>query len=209
MRIALVQTNPIVGDIDGNLSLVRDAVAQSVDQGAELVALSELIVCGYPPKDLLLRQGFVDACDRAVDHLATEVDPSVGVLVGHPTSRNIPGGRVANAVSLLHGGTVQQTRQKYLLPNYDVFDEQRYFREADDVRPIEFGGLRLGVHICEDAWWGEPQTFYHEEPFHRSDPVADLARQGVDLFINLSASPFEISKPQRRHDGLEPPLGRR
>jgi NAD+ synthase (glutamine-hydrolysing) len=199
MRIALLQRNPIVGDLDGNLALLRDA-ARTAGQGAELVVASELMICGYPPKDLLLRQGFVEACDRAVDRLAGQIDPGVGLLLGHPTHRDVPGGQIANAVSLLYGGAVRQTRHKSLLPNYDVFDEERYFLEAGDVRPIEFGGLRLGVHICEDAWWGEPQTFYHEDAFNRSDPVAALAAQGVDLFINVSASPFEISKPERRHN---------
>ena len=85
-------------------------------------------------------------------------------------------------------------------PTNDVFDEQRYFREADDVAPIEFAGRSLGVHICEDAWWGEPATFYHQDPCHRSDPLAALAQQGADLFINLSASPFEVDKLQRRTD---------
>src|SRR5512138_167360 len=97
MRIALVQTNPIVGDIAGNLALVREAVTRSVRQGAELVVASELIVCGYPPKDLLLRQGFVDACDRAVAELAGQIDPAVGLLIGHPTCRDVPQGQVANA----------------------------------------------------------------------------------------------------------------
>ncbi len=93
---------------------------------------------------------------------------------------------------------MESTIHKTLLPNYDVFDERRYFRCAEAVRPMEFRGLRLGVHICEDAWWGHASTSYHDEPLRQFDPVAELARQGVDLFINLSASPFEIDKPDRR-----------
>ncbi len=202
MRIALAQLNPIVGDLSGNVAAIAAAAARARDDGAALLVTPELVLCGYPPKDLLLREGFVAACDRAVETLAQRLGPSLGLLVGHPTTRGVPPGQIANAVSLLADGTVRTTVHKYLLPNYDVFDEQRYFREADAVAPVEFGGLRLGVHICEDAWWGVPETFYHQDPCRRTDPVAQLAAQNVDLFINLSASPFEITKPQRRLDIL-------
>src|SRR5690606_28744468 len=107
---------------------------------------------------------------------------------------------VMNAASLLCGGRIAATVHKMLLPNYDVFDEQRYFRPAAAVAPIEFAGRKLGVHICEDAWWGQPRTFYHDETARFPNPVAELAAAGADLFINLSASPFEISKPNRRTD---------
>lgn len=198
MRIALAQLNPIVGDLQGNLAQVARTAEQARRDGADLLVTPELVISGYPPKDLLLREGFVAACDRTVDQLAQRTAAGPALLVGHPTHRQVPQGQVANAVSLLVGGDVRTTVHKTLLPNYDVFDEQRYFREADDVVPIEYGGLRLGVHICEDAWWGVPDTFYHQDPCQRFDPVARLAARGVDLFINLSASPFEIDKPQRR-----------
>ncbi|MEK6258232.1 MAG: NAD+ synthase [Planctomycetota bacterium] len=201
MKIGLAQLNPTVGDLTGNARLVREAVERARPLGAKLVVCSELVICGYPPKDLLLREGFVAACDRAVEKLAGEVDPNIGVLVGHPTHWNVPEERIANACSLLFGGKVQATVHKLLLPNYDVFDERRYFRPADRVATILFQGLKLGVHICEDAWWGEPDTFYHNDPIQFPDPVAELAALGVDLFINVSASPFEVNKPLRR-DGI-------
>ncbi len=204
MKIALAQLNPTVGDIVGNAELISAAAQRARAAGADLLVTPELVICGYPPKDLLLREGFVETCDRAIQALAGSLDPTLGVLVGHPTLRGVPSGQMANGVSLLYGGEIQTTIQKYLLPNYDVFDEQRYFREADHVAPIEFGGLRLGVHICEDAWWGDPATFYHQDPCQRLDPIARLVERGVDLLINLSASPFEISKPQRRLNILRP-----
>jgi NAD+ synthase (glutamine-hydrolysing) len=198
MRIALAQLNPTVGDCAGNARLILDAVGQGVALGADLVVFSELAVSGYPPKDLLQRSGFVDRCDSTVEEIARSIPPDVGVLIGHPTSRGAAHGGVMNAASLLHGGQVQAVARKMLLPNYDVFDEQRYFRPAHEVRPIEFAGRRLGVHICEDAWWGQPRTFYHDETARFPDPVAELAASGAELLINLSASPFEISKPDRR-----------
>ncbi len=197
-KVALAQLNPTVGDLTGNSELVRQAAQQAAAAGAQLLVCSELVISGYPPKDLLLRENFAEACDRAVEKLAADVPPELGVIVGHPTACNVPSRRIANAASLLTNGTIAATTHKLLLPNYDVFDERRYFRPADAVRPIEFNGRRLGVHVCEDAWWGHPATPYHDDSIHWPDPVAELAQQGVDVFINLSASPFEREKPNRR-----------
>jgi len=198
VKIALAQLNPTVGAIRSNSDLALAAVVRAAQQGAQLVVTSELLISGYPPKDLLLREAFVSECDRVVEVLAGQLPADVGLLVGHPTHRNVPDGRVANAASLLCGGRVQQTIHKTLLPNYDVFDEQRYFRPAVSQAAVVFGDLRMGVHICEDAWWGEPDTFYHDPLAAQADPIAILAEARVDLLVNLSASPFEINKPDRR-----------
>ncbi len=203
MKTALVQLNPTVGNVRGNSKLVRDAVQQAADDGAELVILSELVLSGYPPRDLLLREGFVDACDQSVDELAASLPANVGVVLGHPTRRNVPSGRLANAASLLCDGKVASTVHKSLLPNYDVFDERRYFRPADAVSPVEFRGLRLGIHICEDAWWGHASTSYHDDPVASPDPISRLAAAGVDVFVNLSASPFEKHKHNRRQQLIQ------
>ena len=208
MKIALAQLNPTVGDLNGNAQLVCEAAHKAQQQGADLLVSPELLISGYPPKDLLLRKGFVAACDRTVAELATALPADLGVLVGHPTERNVPAGRVANAASLLVNGRIDQTIHKRLLPNYDVFDEQRYFRPATDIQPIEFRDMRLGVHICEDAWWGETGMFYEANVSRFSDPVSDLAARGVDVLINLSASPFEIDKPHRRRRILAEHAGR-
>lgn len=198
MKIALAQLNPIVGDLAGNARLVKEAALQAQAAGAELLVASELVISGYPPKDLLLREGFVAACERIVAALARDLPPDLGVLIGHPAAIAPQPGRIANAASLLLGGQVRQTIQKCLLPNYDVFDERRYFLPATGVCPIEFRGRKLGVHICEDAWWGEPATTYHEGPARTGNPVAELAAAGADVLINLSASPFQLDKPYRR-----------
>lgn len=206
MKVALAQLNPTVGDVVGNTDLIEGAARTAAAAGADLVVFSELAVCGYPPKDLLLREGFTAACDRAVQRLAKlSGELGVGLLVGHPTTWNVPNGRIANACSLLADGMVRGTIHKLLLPNYDVFDEERYFRPAatEEIRPLEFRGRRLGVHICEDAWWGEPDTFYHTEPRQLPDPVSLLMQAGADLLINVSASPFEARKPLRREGILK------
>lgn len=202
MKLALAQLNPTVGDLSGNARLVRDAAQRAAASGADLLVTPELLISGYPPKDLLLREGFAHACDRKVTQLAAELPPGLAVLVGHPTKWGVTEGRTANAASLLLNGEVRDTIHKTLLPNYDVFDEQRYFRAAENVRPMELHGVKLGVHVCEDAWFGEPQTFYHDHPWRQVDPVAELVSFGADVLINLSASPFEKDKPHRRRNIL-------
>lgn len=203
MKTALVQLNPTVGDVKENSQLVRKAVQHAADDGAELVVLSELVLSGYPPRDLLLREGFVDACDVAIDELASSLPANVGVVLGHPTRRGLSGGQIANGASLLFDGKVAATVHKSLLPNYDVFDERRYFRPAGHVQPAEFRGFRLGIHICEDAWWGHSSTSYHDDPTSSPDPIAQLAEAGVDVFVNLSASPFEKHKHNRRQELIQ------
>ncbi len=203
VKLALAQLNPIVGDLEGNAGLVKQATQEAAKRGADLLITPEMIISGYPPKDLLLRESFVQACDRAVEQLAKELAGTIAVLIGHPTHREAPEDRIANAASLLLNGEIVATTHKTLLPNYDVFDERRYFRPADNPTLIEFRGRKLGVHICEDAWWGEPDTAYHDDPCGQFDPVAYLVEKGAEVLINLSASPFEISKPDRRVGLLE------
>ena len=208
MKLALAQINPVVGDLCGNSRLIETAAQQALGLGADLVVVPELAVSGYPPKDLLLRSGFVARCDAAVVELAKSLPSGVAALVGHPTARNVPDGRIANAASLLSEGRIVETIHKTLLPNYDVFDERRYFRPAPDIRPIEFRGLKLGVHICEDAWWGQPATNYHDDSAAWPNPIERLKDAGADAFINLSASPFEKHKPSRREDLIRQHIAR-
>lgn len=203
MNIALAQLNPLIGDLNGNQRLVAQAVASARARGACLLVTPELCISGYPPRDLLYRSGFVDACEQHIRQLASLTDDHFGVLIGHPGRHPSHPRALANCVSLLTSGTVAATRQKVLLPNYDVFDEKRYFQPGTEIAPIEFLGQRLGVHICEDAWWGEPETFYHCPPADLPDPISLLDKQHCDLFINLSASPYEYGKRERRHQLIQ------
>lgn len=200
MRVAIGQINPTVGDLRGNSLLVDQAHAAAVSRNSHLLVLPELAICGYPPKDLLLREGFVQRCEAAVRELAQRTVGKPAILVGHPSFGD--GGAIHNSASLLVEGTIAGRVHKTLLPNYDVFDERRYFRpqRKEQLHPLEFMGRRLGVHICEDAWWGQPETTYHAPEEHFVDPVRELARLGVDLLINLSASPFEVDKSARRRE---------
>lgn len=200
MRIALAQLNPTIGDLKGNCQQIEQAHTAASRNQARLVITAELGICGYPPKDLLLRDGFVDACEAAVERLAQSTQGQAALLVGHPSRGEH--GTLHNSASLLAGGRIASRVHKTLLPNYDVFDERRYFRPQRPERllTIEFEGRKLGVHICEDAWWGQPETFYHTPEEQFTDPVRELASRGADLLINLSASPFEVNKPSRRRN---------
>lgn len=195
MKIGIAQINSVVGDFPGNVKRVLAAYRECLDSGADLVITPELVLTGYPPRDLVFKSQFVPKCLQALDHLAGEVGP-VPLLVGyvdhhHPTR---PGKPFRNAAAWLEGGEIRHRIWKTLLPTYDVFDERRYFEPGDTCQPILWKGKRIGVTICEDIW----TETYLNRPFYDRDPVRELAAQGIDLLVNLSASPFHLGKPLLR-----------
>ncbi len=201
MKIGLAQINPIVGDLPGNGQKIIDFTRRAHRQGAELVIFPELCITGYPPMDLLENRFFVQAALKTLEHIASEIPPDTGVIVGGPTFNPEPvGKRLFNAAFLLENGSIVAEVHKTLLPTYDIFDEYRYFEPARTRKPIRWRGLRLGLHICEDMWNNEEHAPYH---LYREDPVAELAAQGVDLFINISASPFSQGKHQLRNEVVQ------
>ena len=145
MKIALAQINPVVGDIAGNSAKITRYIRQAAEQGAELVVFSEMALIGYPPKDLLLRNDFIDDIARECG--------DCGALVGYACRhKGETGKELHNAAGLLHKGKIEAVYSKQLLPTYDVFDERRYFEPARSQQVVEFRGLRLGLSICEDIW---------------------------------------------------------
>ena len=197
MKIALGQVNPTIGDFAGNLRVARQAMAQAQAAGAELLVLPELMLCGYPPRDLLERQAFLRSARSALDELCASVTGPLAVLVGFPEPlADVKAGRqIANAVALIDGGKVVAIRRKSLLPTYDVFDEWRYFEPATSVAPVPFRGRSLGISICEDIW--NDGDFWPKR-LYREDPVEKLVAAGADLLINIAASPFTIEKRHLR-----------
>ncbi|MGJ8678583.1 MAG: NAD+ synthase [Akkermansiaceae bacterium] len=194
-RIGVAQINAVVGDFPGNAKRILAAYRECLEQGAELVMVPELALVGYPPRDLLFKSEFVSKCLQALDYLADEVQ-NVPLLVGYVD--RCPEGTVGkpfrNAAAFLHEGKILHKVWKTLLPEYDVFDERRYFRPSESCQPIEWKGNRIGVTICEDIWTEE----YLHRPLYDRDPVEELCEKGVDLILNLSASPFSIGKQKRR-----------
>jgi NAD+ synthase (glutamine-hydrolysing) len=194
MRIGLAQINTTVGDFEGNKRLILDAYHKLVADGAELVLTPELAVTGYPPRDLVFRSGFVHRSEETVQELARETG-LVPLVVGYVEHNEKQRGKpFRNAAAVLHRGKVVAVRHKSLLPTYDVFDEARYFEPADEVSPVHVSGLRLGITICEDIWTDE----YLPRPLYHVSPPNKLAEQGIDLLVNLSASPFHAGKPEVR-----------
>jgi NAD+ synthase (glutamine-hydrolysing) len=195
MKIALAQINTIVGDITGNRDRVLLAMDQARSLGAGLVALPELCLTGYPPRDLLGLHGFVESNLQALREIAARTD-RLGVIVGFVdrNTRN-EGKDFHNAAAFLAEGEVKAVVHKTLLPTYDVFDEDRYFERSDHVHLVRFGGRSLGISICEDAWNSED---FWPKPLYSKDPIRNLVEQGADLLINISASPYEMEKPRLR-----------
>ncbi len=196
MKVALAQVNPTIGDFPGNIARLRAAYARGVQAGADLVVAPELAIPGYPPRDLLLRPGFIGQNLAALEDLAHTVG-SAGLLVGF-AGRNdrTPGRPATNAVALLRHGRVEATREKTLLPTYDVFDEDRYFEPAETNAPVNFQGCPLGLTICEDVW--NDEDFWRERRYRR-DPAMDLVQQGARILFNVSASPWHLGKELTRH----------
>ncbi len=185
MRIALAQINSVVGDVDGNAARVVEWLGEARDAGADLVLFPELVVTGYPPEDLLLRPGFVRAARRAVEEIASATH-GITALVGAPQLD----ADLFNACFTLAHGEVQNIYRKRYLPNYGVFDEDRYFAPGDDLVLLRFGEVVVGPTICEDLWQPGP-------------PATDLALAGAQLVANISASPFHVGKDREREEMLK------
>ncbi|MCP4849741.1 MAG: NAD+ synthase [Verrucomicrobiaceae bacterium] len=198
MKVGIAQINHVVGDLEGNSKLILDAYWNLVDQGAELVVTPELSLTGYPPRDLIFKSGFVSGTLDWLDYLHSKV-ADVPLLVGYVDHHAGKVGKpFENAAALLQQGREKQKVVKCLLPTYDVFDEARYFQPAESVKPLDVGGIKLGVTLCEDVWSEEflPSQLYVK------DPAGALAEQGIDLMVNMSASPFHAGKVEQRHKML-------
>ena len=192
MRVGLAQLNSTVGDLAGNRRTILEAYAALVAQGAELVIFPELIVCGYPPRDLLFKRRFVPDVEESLRLIAAAVG-DVPALVGTVDTNTSGTGRpFYNAAAFCHRGKVAATARKCLLPTYDVFDEDRYFEPAPQPTVVVHAGRRIGVTICEDIW--THPMISTRRLYHGLDPVKQLAAQRCELMINISASPWHNEK---------------
>ena len=197
MRIALAQTNSTVGDLAGNARCVLAYAARAHEQGADVVVFPELALTGYPPRDLLEKQSFLDRADEELRKL-TEAAARLKqrIILGVVTRAPLPtGNHLYNSAVVIHGGQIEFRQNKMLLPTYDVFDEARYFHPSDKQFPFEIDDKRVALTICEDAW--NDKNFWPQR-LYPVDPVENLMHQGATLIVNLSASPYYRDKREMR-----------
>jgi NAD+ synthetase len=200
MKLGFLQLNSTVGDFPANIAKLLAGYEKAVALGAEFVLAPELFLCGYPPRDLLLRPDFIDANLAAVRDTAKQVGP-VPLCVGY-VERNLdrPGRALQNAVAILQNGKILWRAVKCLLPTYDVFDEDRYFEPGKQVVPFEFKGRKWAVTVCEDIWNDED---FWPERLYRRDPVTEAIAQGAQMILNISASPWSDGKEKERLEMLQ------
>jgi len=219
LLIAIAQLNPTIGDLVGNAEQILAAARQAVTQKARLMITPELSLCGYPPRDLLMQPGFITAMSRQLAALAQALPPDLAVLVGtvqeNSQANHIGGKGLFNTIALLEGGKVQRYFAKRLLPTYDVFDEERYFQRGEAINHFKLNldlgygdradqahstsertaWVHIGVTVCEDLW--NDEEFWGKRNYP-TNPIADLADLGVELTVNLSASPYTLGKQHVR-----------
>jgi NAD+ synthase (glutamine-hydrolysing) len=191
MKIALAQLNYTIGAFDDNTRDIIRHIHRARHENAALVVFSELAVCGYPPLDLLEHKQFIEKCDRQIRQIAAECR-GIAAIVGSPSvNSGLQGKNLFNSAYFLADGGVQKVVNKTLLPTYDIFDEYRYFEQNREFSLIRYGGLNIGVTICEDLWYRQPiLTDFGKERLYSVCPMDMLATQGPDIIINIAASPF-------------------
>lgn len=194
MKIALAQQNYHIGNFEDNTRKIIAAIEEAKRQQADIVVFSELSICGYPPRDFLEFNDFINKCYESIELVKAHTD-NIGVIVGSPERNSIKEGKdLFNTAWFLYNKKVHAVARKTLLPTYDVFDEYRYFEPAYDWHVIEFKGKKIALTICEDLW------NINDNPLYRLCPMDQLIRQQPDLMINISASPFDYDHDEDRKE---------
>ena len=195
LKIALAQLNPTIGDFEGNSQKIIQACQASEKAGADLVVFSELVLTGYPPRDLLYKPDLICEGQKSLESLVALIQ-GPAVLMGHVGKRkNGTGKGLTNSAVLFQNGQVLAQADKVLLPTYDVYDETRYFQAASHPVIYELSGTKLGITICEDIW-NFPD--FYDQDIYLSNPVEQLAQAGADIILNISASPYRVGRWQTR-----------
>ncbi|MBK7107370.1 MAG: NAD+ synthase [Ignavibacteriae bacterium] len=199
MKIGLCQINSIIGKIDYNKSKILDGYKKGIEAGVDLVICPELSLCGYPPQDLIEKVEFRNAVMKAANEIAEQTN-EVGLIFGAITEEfDFVGTGLYNSAVLCFDGKIQFVQNKTLLPNYDVFDEVRYFESAKDVHVFKFKEEKLGISICEDIW---NDADYWKHRLYEKDPVQRLVDKGSTILVNISASPYHYGRREERREML-------
>ena len=196
MKIAIAQINTTVGDFSGNSDKIINSWLQADELGAEIVVFPELALCGYPPRDLLLKKNFLIENELQMERLTKKGGKAVAVVGFASQNKNGSGRPAHNSAAVIKSSKIIAIRHKSLLPTYDVFDEDRYFEPANNIEPVEVLNKKIGITICEDIW--NDDVFIHDRKYDRK-PADELASAGADFLLNLSASPWSLGKEHSRH----------
>ena len=192
LKIAIAQLDYHTGNFDYNTQKIISHIQKAQDVGADLIVFSELCVCGYPPRDFLEFEDFIDQCQKSVDEIAKHCI-GIAAIVGSPSKNpNIKGKDLFNSAFLLADGKVAAIRSKTLLPNYDIFDEYRYFEPNNNFEIINIKGVKIALTVCEDLWNVD------DNPMYQTNPMDELIKQQPDLMINIAASPFNKNQQEIR-----------
>jgi len=193
MKIAIAQLNFHIGNFEANTAKMLEAVEKVKKQGADLICFSELSTCGYPPRDFLEFDDFIQLANDSVDQLRKAAD-GIAIVVGSPTTNPVPEGKdLFNSAIFLADQKIQAVQHKTLLPTYDVFDEYRYFESTTDHQVVDYMGKKIALTVCEDIW-----NIGNENPLYKICPLDQLKPQGPDFILNLSASPFSYKQADTR-----------
>ncbi len=199
MKIALCQINSIIGDIEFNKQKIIEGYNKGVSDGADLVICPELALVGYPPLDLVEKKEFREAVKRIAMEIAEQTS-EVGLIFGSITEDDDNVGTdIHNSAIFCYDKKIQFVQHKSLIPNYDVFDEMRYFDPAGEIFVHEFKDEKLGISICEDIW--NDSDYWHKRRYSR-DPIKELIQQGATVLINISSSPYSYGKREARKEML-------
>lgn len=197
MKIALAQINPIIGDFTHNTGKIIAAAEKAIGLSCDLIVFSELIISGYPPRDLLEKKDFIDANLIHLQKLVKSIK-GIGVICGVVSKNpNKKGNPLYNSAVLFDNGKILHQAHKRLLPAYDVFDERRYFEPGKECLPFLYKGCQIGLTICEDIW-NDKDVFSRR--LYPADPLKKMVKEGVNLLINISASPFHVGKRKFKWD---------
>lgn len=196
MKIALAQINTTVGAFDDNVGKIISYTQKAQEAACDLIVFPELAICGYPPQDLLGRPDFVQQNYLAISNICAHAPRDIGIIVGFAEENlGLQGKPMFNTVGLIYNGAMLEKRYKRLLPDYDIFDEGRYFEPGAASKPVLFKGVKLGLTICEDAWHDHHFT---TQMYYEADPVQELMDQNAAVIINISGSPYDAHKHQLR-----------
>ena len=197
MKIALAQLNYHIGNFDANEKKIIDSIKQAKADGVDLIVFAELAISGYPPRDFLEFDDFIEKCWLSTQNIAKEC-MGIAAIVGLPTKNTAKKGKALfNSAAFLVDGEIKESRHKSLLPNYDIFDEYRYFEPNNEFTCVNYKGEKIALTICEDLW------NIGDDPLYTINPMDELAKENPDLIINIAASPFHHDQREIRHDILK------